>query len=143
LPETSVLLRCDGPRIEQVLNNLVSNALKYSPTGTRVEVLVLQEDAEVLLSVADQGIGISPDERRNLFAPFQRAHGARAQAPGAGLGLSVSRRIVEAHGGRIEVESQLGQGSVFRVRLPISRAAQTVLPGGPAPAAAWAPGDGV
>ncbi len=126
VPDAPVPLRCDGTRIEQVLNNLVSNALKYSPMGSHVDVTVAQDGEEALLSVADQGIGISAEERRYLFAPFQRTPGARERAPGAGLGLSVARRIVEAHGGRIEVDSHPGQGSVFRVRLPIVRAAQRV-----------------
>jgi signal transduction histidine kinase len=121
VPESPVLLRCDGTRIEQVLNNLVSNALKYSPEGTRVEVIVLQQGEEAILTVSDQGIGISAEEQRHLFAPFRRSPGAREHAPGAGLGLSVTRRIVEAHGGFIEVDSQPGQGSVFRIRLPLAR----------------------
>jgi len=138
LPETPVLLRCDGTRIEQVLNNLVSNALKYSPSGTRVEVTVLREGEEALFSVADQGIGISEEEQSHLFTPFQRTHGARAQAQGAGLGLSVARRIVEAHGGRIEVDSRPGEGSVFQVRLPL---VPTVQPTAQTPksAPAWTP----
>lgn len=126
LPDEPVLLRCDGTRIEQVLNNLVSNALKYSPMGSRVDVAVTQEGEQTRLSVADQGIGISPEERRYLFAPFQRTQGARESAPGAGLGLSVARRIVEAHGGSIEVDSLPGKGSVFWVRLPLRPAAQSV-----------------
>jgi signal transduction histidine kinase len=117
LPETPVLVRADAARLEQVLHNLVSNALKYSPAGSRVDVSVRYEAADAVLSVTDQGIGISPDERRLLFAPFQRAGNARQRAPGVGLGLSVARRIVEAHGGRIDVDSVPGQGSVFRVRL--------------------------
>jgi signal transduction histidine kinase len=118
LPEQPVLLRCDGSRVEQVLHNLVSNALKYSPVGSRVDVEVRPEGDEVLLSVVDRGIGISTEELRHLFAPFRRSGRARETAPGVGLGLSVSRRIVEAHGGRIEVESRPGVGSTFRVRLP-------------------------
>jgi two-component system, OmpR family, sensor histidine kinase MtrB len=138
LPEAPVLLRCDGTRIEQVLNNLVSNALKYSPTGTRVEVTVLREGEEALFSVSDQGIGISQEEQRCLFAPFQRTHGARARAQGAGLGLSVARRIVEAHGGRIEVDSHPGKGSVFQVRLPLGPTLQPTVPVPQAPPR-WTP----
>jgi signal transduction histidine kinase len=80
---------------------------------------VLGEGEEALFSVSDQGIGISEEEQHHLFAPFQRTHGARAHAQGAGLGLSVARRIVEAHGGHIDVDSQPGRGSVFQVRLPL------------------------
>ncbi|HVG60009.1 MAG TPA: ATP-binding protein [Hyalangium sp.] len=138
VPESPVLLRCDGARIEQVLNNLVSNALKYSPAGTRVEMTVQQQGEEVLLSVSDQGIGISVEEQRHLFTPFRRSLGARERASGAGIGLSVARRIVEAHGGLIEVDSQPGQGSVFRIRLPLARAAQ-LLPPTPERSPSWTP----
>ncbi len=142
LPDSPVLLFCDGTRIEQVLNNLVSNALKYSPPGKRVDVTVHLEGEEALLCVADEGIGISAEEQRQLFAPFKRARGAREHAPGAGLGLSVARRIVEAHGGAIEVESHPGQGSVFRVRLPLARAARR-LSRAASPPPAWTPGGAV
>jgi signal transduction histidine kinase len=118
LPEEPVLLSCDATRVEQVLHNLVSNALKYSPAGSRVEVIVAREGNEAVLSVVDRGIGISTEELRTLFAPFRRTGRAREKAPGVGLGLSVARRIVEAHGGRIEVDSRPGVGSTFRVRLP-------------------------
>ncbi|MBN8229941.1 HAMP domain-containing histidine kinase [Corallococcus macrosporus] len=117
VPDTPVLVRADPARLEQVLNNLVSNALKYSPSGSRVEVSVRGDAEQVVVAVADQGIGMSPEDLKNLFVPFQRAGNAKQRAPGVGLGLSVSRRIIEAHGGRIEVESQPGQGSVFRVHL--------------------------
>lgn len=120
LPDAPVLVRADAARVEQVLHNLVSNALKYSPAGSRVDVDVRREGGEALLVVTDQGIGISEEEKRLLFAPFQRAGNARQRAPGVGLGLSVARRIVEAHGGRIEVDSRPGVGSAFRVRLPLA-----------------------
>lgn len=122
MPDTPVLVRVDAARLEQVLTNLVSNALKYSPAGSRVDVTVRRQDAEVVLAVADQGIGISEEDRRLLFAPFQRSGNARQRAPGVGLGLSVARRIVEAHGGHIEVDSQPGTGSVFRVHLVLAPA---------------------
>jgi len=120
LPDTPVLVRVDPVRLEQVLHNLVSNALKYSPAGSRVGVAVHREGDEARLSVTDEGIGISEDEKRLLFAPFQRAGNAKRRAPGVGLGLSVARRIVEAHGGHIEVDSQPGTGSVFSVCLPLA-----------------------
>ncbi|NOK09199.1 HAMP domain-containing sensor histidine kinase [Corallococcus exercitus] len=116
-PDTPVLVRADPARLEQVLTNLVSNALKYSPSGSRVEVSVRGDSEQVVMAVADQGIGMSPEDLKGLFIPFQRAGNAKQRAPGVGLGLSVSRRIIEAHGGHIEVESQPGQGSVFRVHL--------------------------
>jgi signal transduction histidine kinase len=137
LPDTAVPLFCDGTRIEQVLNNLVSNALKYSPVGSPVDVVVAREAEQALLSVSDQGIGLSSEERRCLFAAFKRAPGARERAPGAGLGLSVARRIVEAHGGRIEVESQPGKGSVFRVWLPLAHTVARPVARAPGSSPAW------
>jgi two-component system, OmpR family, sensor histidine kinase MtrB len=103
-----------------------------------VEVTVLQQGEEALLTVSDQGIGISAEEQRHLFAPFRRSSGARERAPGAGLGLSVARRIVEAHGGRIEVDSQPGKGSVFRIHLPLARASR-LKPQAPEPPPSWTP----
>ncbi|WPB77825.1 HAMP domain-containing sensor histidine kinase [Archangium violaceum] len=123
LPEEPVLLCCDATRVEQVLHNLVSNALKYSQGGSSVDVIVGYESEEAVLSVVDRGIGISSEELSMLFTPFRRTGRAREKAPGVGLGLSVARRIVEAHGGRIEVESRPGVGSTFRVRLPRARSA--------------------
>lgn len=141
VPDAPVLVRVDPARLEQVVHNLVSNALKYSPAGSRVDVVVRRMGDEAVLSVADQGIGISEDEKRLLFAPFQRAGNARQRAPGVGLGLSVARRIVEAHGGRIKVESQPGTGSVFSVRLPLAMPA--ALPEAvPGPASPLAPPEG-
>ncbi|NOK17369.1 HAMP domain-containing sensor histidine kinase [Corallococcus carmarthensis] len=131
VPDTAVLVRADPSRLEQVLNNLVSNALKYSPAGSRVEVSVGGDAEHVVVAVADQGIGMSPEELKGLFVPFQRAGNAKQRAPGVGLGLSVSRRIIEAHGGRIEVESRPGQGSVFRVHL--ARVSASGPPEPPAP----------
>ncbi|MCY1018638.1 HAMP domain-containing sensor histidine kinase [Pyxidicoccus sp. MSG2] len=142
LSETSVLVRVDPARLEQVVQNLVSNALKYSPAGSRVDVAVRRVEEEAVLSVTDQGIGISEDEKRLLFAPFQRAGNARQRAPGVGLGLSVARRIVEAHGGRIEVESQPGTGSVFRVCLPLAPVVTRLPEAAPEPASPLPPPEG-
>ncbi|NTX37262.1 HAMP domain-containing histidine kinase [Myxococcus sp. CA051A] len=121
VPETPLLVRVDPDRLEQVMANLVSNALKYSPSGSRVDVAVRRDQEDVLLLVKDQGIGVTEEEKGMLFAPFQRLGDARSKrAPGVGLGLSVARRIVEAHGGRIEVESTPGVGSTFCVRLALA-----------------------
>jgi len=119
LPSDPVPVRCDPIRIEQVLANLLGNAIKYSPGGGRVRVGVTAEDGRATLSVADQGLGIAPEEQLLIFEPFRR--GARHEGiPGMGLGLSVARRIVEAHGGALDVESAPGAGAVFRVRLPLT-----------------------
>src|SRR5262249_19433236 len=102
--------------------NLLSNAVKYSPGGGRVWVELHRTGDEAVLSVRDEGIGIAPEEHFRVFEPFQRAVPVGSGLPGVGLGLSVARRIVEAHGGRIELESHPGAGSLFRVRLPLLEA---------------------
>jgi signal transduction histidine kinase len=120
VPDAPVLAVVDALRIEQVLSNLVSNAVKYSPDGGPVRVAVRGEGGEVRLSVADSGIGIPPEEQPKLFAPFRRGGMDRQSTiPGVGLGLYIARRIVEAHGGRIELESAPAVGSVFTVVLPV------------------------
>ncbi|WP_257458169.1 sensor histidine kinase [Archangium lipolyticum] len=118
VPDMPVPVRGDPTRLSQVLTNLLNNAIKYSPRGGLVRVLLTQSQDEVLLSVSDEGVGIPPDEYEHIFEPFRRSKGSSAEIPGIGLGLSVSRRIVRAHGGDIEVVSQVGAGSTFRVRLP-------------------------
>lgn len=115
-PPHPVPVRADPSRVEQVVSNLLSNAIKYSPLGATVVVRLSTAPASVVLEVADNGVGIPPEEIEGLFLPFRR-HRADL-APGAGLGLSVVKRIVEGHGGRIEVHSRLEAGSTFRVYLP-------------------------
>jgi len=120
LPDAAVHLAVDPLRIEQVLTNLVSNAIKYSPRGGVVEVELGQREHHVLLEVRDQGIGIPEEDRKRIFEPFRRSGASRGLVPGAGMGLFVARRIVEAHRGRIEVDSECGIGTRFRVHLPES-----------------------
>jgi signal transduction histidine kinase len=117
-PDTPVEVSCDGERMAQVLNNLVSNAIKYSPSGGDVRVSVSASADNAIVSVEDSGIGIGSEELKQIFEPFRRTDRSRAAAPGVGLGLWVARQIVVAHGGSIDVESQVGIGSTFRVRLP-------------------------
>jgi two-component system sensor histidine kinase MtrB len=124
LPEAPVIVTCDPMRIEQVLSNLLSNAIKYSPEGGPVRVTVGASDREARVAVSDSGIGIPLEEQDRLFQPFRRGGMDRQSAiPGVGLGLYIARRIVEAHGGRIELRSTLHVGSEFTVVLPAVRVA--------------------
>ncbi len=110
----------DAHRFAQVVDNLVSNAIKYSLRGGRVDVELRARATEVELVVADDGIGISEVDREELFTRFFRAQDAHDRAiQGIGLGLSITKSIVESHGGRIEVDSEIGRGSEFRVVLPV------------------------
>ena len=119
LPDEPVLIPCDRERIAQVLNNLVSNALKYSPEGSRVEVALVRMVDRVELTVTDEGPGIAPEDREEIFQPFRRLSQTKNGATGSGLGLAIARRLAAAHGGSLAVEGAPGQGSCFRLRLPV------------------------
>ena len=109
----------DPQRFAQVVDNLVSNAVKYTPAGGRVSVSLAGYDDHIELSVADTGIGIDPAERDRLFTRFFRTKDAEERSiQGVGLGLSITKKIVETHGGRIEVDSSEA-GSTFMVWLPL------------------------
>lgn len=120
-PSNFPLVRADPDRIEQVLNNLVSNAIKYAPCG-RIEISGRVWPNEVVVTVSDQGVGIPLEEQPRVFERFFRGAQARAQAKtGTGLGLYLAKAIVEAHGGRIWVESNPGEGAAFSFTLPLQR----------------------
>jgi PAS domain S-box-containing protein len=109
----------DSTRLAQLLDNLVSNAIKFTPEGGRVGVTLVRANGRVLLAVSDNGMGISADEQQRLFQRFYRTEGATRQAiQGTGLGLTITKAIVEAHGGSISVESAEGEGTTFLVDLP-------------------------
>jgi signal transduction histidine kinase len=108
----------DRVRLEQALGNLVSNAVKFSPAGETVRLRALREDGQALVEVCDSGVGIPKDEIPELMQRFYRASTA-GTVEGTGLGLAISREIIEHHQGRVEVESEEGVGSTFRVRLPL------------------------
>jgi PAS domain S-box-containing protein len=110
-------LLLDEGLLRHILGNLMTNALKYSPPGGAVELRVYQEAGDLVLQVRDYGIGIPPDDMRRLFEPFFRASNVR-QVSGTGLGLVIVKNSIEAHGGSIAVESQVGEGTTFIVRLP-------------------------
>ncbi len=108
----------DAIRIEQALTNLLNNALRYSPDGGEVRLTIRADGDDVTIEIADQGIGIPADEHDLLFQPFSRSRLTRRTIDGTGLGLYITRRIVERHGGGISVESEPGAGSIFTIRLP-------------------------
>lgn len=115
-----LILSVDPGKIEQVLSNLVTNAIKFSEPGTTVEVRINRVDNEARLSVRDQGPGIPAPDLKNLFRPFQTTSvKSTGGEPSTGLGLVIVRKIVEGHRGRIWVESVVGAGSTFHVALPI------------------------
>lgn len=123
-----LVVRVDPQRMAQVVDNLVSNAVKYTPAGGAVAVSVSRDGNRVEIAVSDTGVGIDAADRDRLFTRFFRArHSAEQEIQGVGLGLNITRSIVEAHGGRIEVDSEVGRGSTFRVRLPVG-SAQPVRP---------------
>lgn len=123
-------IRADGGKIIQVLDNLISNAIKYSDPGTTIQVSVQEAGDRVELRVADQGRGIGPEQLDRLFEPFSRG-GTRPTGGerSSGLGLAIVQRIVEGHGGSIEVTSRPGEGSTFVVFLPMGGPAPSEAPG--------------
>jgi signal transduction histidine kinase len=119
-PEGAVMVNGDELRLEQVLDNLVQNAIKYSPGGGRVTVSIEQHNNNAWLLVGDEGIGIPPTAIPQLFQRFYRAPNVEPlQTMGMGIGLYVVKEIVQLHGGTINVESTEGVGSTFRVCLPL------------------------
>jgi PAS domain S-box-containing protein len=119
LPTEPVALEADGLRLEQVFANLIQNAIKYSPAGTRVTVTLERQGAMVEVHVEDEGIGIPPEALPELFTRYYRAPNARSRRiAGIGIGLYVVREIVELHGGVVRVASEEGRGSRFTVALP-------------------------
>ncbi|MCX5976173.1 MAG: PAS domain-containing sensor histidine kinase [Coprothermobacterota bacterium] len=114
------LIPADGESIHRLFENLLTNAIKFSPANSEVEVRLTQQEEEALFTVHDFGAGIAALEIPQLFQPFQRTASAdRAVIPGAGLGLYTAKLIVEAHGGSIAMESELGKGTSVAIRLPI------------------------
>ena len=118
-PSSGVEIMGDPESLMELLENLVSNAIKYSPEGGAVQISLARAGDRAEISVSDQGIGIPPDEKDRVFDEFYRATNARASGKdGTGLGLSIVKAIVDAHGGEVSVGGELGAGSVFRVMFP-------------------------
>jgi signal transduction histidine kinase len=114
------LVEGDERRIRQVVFNLLSNAVKFTPEGGRIDVFTARKDGRILVSVSDTGPGIAREDQERIFEEFQQARAQNGERPeGTGLGLALSRSLVELHGGRIWVESEPGEGSTFTFTLPV------------------------
>jgi signal transduction histidine kinase len=120
LPEQPLIVLGDPNRLAQVVANLLSNAIKYSPDGGTVAVVGEQRDDVARVSVRDHGLGIPEELHQRVFAKFFRGNAAASGIQGSGLGLTIARSVVEAHGGRISFESTSGKGSIFWLELPIA-----------------------
>jgi signal transduction histidine kinase len=121
IPEAPVRMSVDVHRIRQMLLNLVTNAIKYTPAGGTVGLGLSDEAEAVTFTVRDTGIGIAPGDLPHIFDRFWRADPARSRTgerPGTGLGLAITKWIAEAHGGSITAQSRPGRGTIFTVRLP-------------------------
>jgi signal transduction histidine kinase len=113
-------IRGDERKVKQVLLNLLSNAIKFTPEGGRIEVRAAPADGTVEVSVMDTGVGIAPEDQAAVFEEFRQVGMADKKAEGTGLGLALSRKFVELHGGKIWVQSEVGRGSTFTFTLPVS-----------------------
>ena len=112
-------IQADERKVRQVVLNLLSNAIKFTPEGGRIEVGAVPKDGFVEVSVSDTGIGIAPEDQEAVFEEFRQVGTAEKKAEGTGLGLTICRKFIELHGGRIWVKSQLGAGSTFTFTIPM------------------------
>jgi two-component system phosphate regulon sensor histidine kinase PhoR len=121
LPEGLPPVRGDSNSLQEVLQNLLDNALQYTPAGGKIDVSASCSNGRVVVTVADTGIGIPQVEQERIFERFYRVDAARSrEAGGTGLGLSIARHIMEAHGGHLWVESAVGEGSRFHFSIPVA-----------------------
>jgi signal transduction histidine kinase len=118
IPGSLPLIHGDGPRLEQVLMNLMTNAVKFTPQGGSITIKAREQDSGLMVAVKDNGIGIAKEDQARLFKAYSRIRSDRQRQPGLGLGLALSKQVVELHGGRIWVESDSGSGSTFSFFLP-------------------------
>jgi signal transduction histidine kinase len=125
LPASLPIVHGDGQRLEQVVLNLLTNAIKFTPKGGTITLRAQRQDAGMVIEVQDTGIGIAREEQGRLFKPYSRLNSDRQRHPGLGLGLALAKQVVELHGGKIWVESEQGKGSTFSFSLPQRAVKQT------------------
>jgi signal transduction histidine kinase len=122
----------DAARLRRVVENLLDNAVKYSPDGAAVHVTLIRDDtglaSEAVLTVEDTGIGIPPEDVPHVFEHFRRGSNVLGRIPGTGVGLAGARQIIEQHGGTIAVSSEVGRGTRFTIRLPCASGAPSGAP---------------
>jgi signal transduction histidine kinase len=123
--DVEMIVYADGNRLVQVLVNLLSNAIKFSPQNGAVSLVVSSLDGELEIGVKDQGPGIPPAQADAIFEAYRQVEGQDIKKGGTGLGLTICKSIIEAHGGRIGVTSEVGKGSVFWFKIPLMRGAQS------------------
>ena len=119
LPDSLPMVEADANRLEQVLLNLLTNASKFTAEGKNITLRAKKRNDNLIIEVQDSGIGISKENQVRLFQPYYRVESDRQRYPGLGLGLALAKQIVELHGGKIWVESELGKGSIFAISLPL------------------------
>jgi signal transduction histidine kinase len=118
IPATLPTLEIDPDRLAQVLGNLLSNAIKYTPTDGTISLEAGVAERDIWIRVSDTGLGITPEEQERIFEPFYRTHPGRRFPQGLGLGLTIARDLINAHGGQLKVKSDRDRGSQFTIWLP-------------------------
>jgi len=120
IPASAPMVKADRQRLEQILLNLLTNAIKFTREGGEIQLKLTKEDAELVVGVKDNGPGISEEEQTRIFMPYYRIEADRQRFSGLGLGLALSKQLAELQGGRMWVESKLGKGSTFAFSLPVA-----------------------
>jgi len=120
IPPSVPMINGDRQHLEQIMLNLLNNANKFTGEGTKIQIKLRQKGTNLVVQVKDNGAGITEEEQIRIFTPYYRIEADRQRFPGLGLGLTVSKHLVEMHGGRMWVESKLGKGSTFAFSLPIA-----------------------
>jgi len=121
IPPSVPMVKADWQRLEQILLNLLTNAIKFTGEGGRIQLRLIRKGAELVVEIKDNGSGITEEEQARIFMPYYRVETDRQRFPGLGLGLALSKQLVELHGGRMWVESKLGKGSTFAFSLPVAK----------------------